>query len=271
MIIFRLHPSSIPQEVPIKLDSTQPKSGFTRFFRQPSKPTLSSDPVPSTSMMSSTPKSIPSMPLNLNLNSSPMVPLFGGSLTQLIVHDTLPPFILDCLHVLSTKGKDVQGLYRVSGHSPSIQRLKHHCYDTSRRWMEEDEDIHVISGTFKLFLRELKEPVFPFALYPTFIQLGKERNQDVRLPLLKHWIRQLPRSHLVMAKHLFLHLNALEKSKELTKMDATNLSIVFGPNLLRPQIDTMETILNADAQNLIIKDLILEAEHWCHDWLDEGL
>lgn len=39
-----------------------------------------------------------------------------------------------------------------------------------REW----EDINIISGALKLFLRELPDPLIPFGLYNKFIDAGSE-------------------------------------------------------------------------------------------------
>ena len=39
---------------------------------------------------------------------------------------------------------------------------------------EEWEDINIITGALKLFLRELPDPLIPFSLYNKFIEAGSE-------------------------------------------------------------------------------------------------
>ena len=39
---------------------------------------------------------------------------------------------------------------------------------------QEWEDINIISGALKLFLRELPDPLIPFSLYNKFIEAGSE-------------------------------------------------------------------------------------------------
>jgi len=39
---------------------------------------------------------------------------------------------------------------------------------------EEWEDINIVSGALKLFLRELPDPLIPYSLYNKFIDAGSE-------------------------------------------------------------------------------------------------
>ena len=39
---------------------------------------------------------------------------------------------------------------------------------------QEWEDINIITGALKLFLRELPDPLIPFSLYNKFIEAGSE-------------------------------------------------------------------------------------------------
>jgi hypothetical protein len=43
-------------------------------------------------------------------------------------------------------------------------------------------------------------------------------------------------------------------------MEPSNLAIVFGPTLLRAQVESMESILNMSFQNIVIETLISQAD-----------
>jgi len=48
-------------------------------------------------------------------------------------------------------------------------------------------------------------------------------------------------------------------------MESTNLAIVFGPTLMRPETETMDAIMNMGYQNALVEHLILQAE-----WIFQG-
>lgn len=73
----------------------------------------------------------------------------------------------------------VEGIFRVPGSNDMIQEIKEQyetegCPQVSLR----DEDPHTVAGILKLYFRELKEPLIPFAKYETFAKLGKPPPQD---------------------------------------------------------------------------------------------
>lgn len=52
----------------------------------------------------------------------------------------------------------------------------------------------------------------------------------------------------------FLHMVSTKSA--VNKMNTTNLSIVFGPTLLRPETETIETTLNSPIVNGIVQRII---------------
>lgn len=54
---------------------------------------------------------------------------------------------------------------------------------------QEWEDINIISGALKLFLRELPDPLIPFSLYNKFIEAGSEYSN---IYLWAHFIKCTP-------------------------------------------------------------------------------
>jgi len=97
-------------------------------------------------------------------------------------------------------------------------------------------DIHTVAGLFKLFLRELPEPLFTFEKYPQFISIFKttmsQADKDYSTSLL---IAQLPDSHLYFLKFLIELLAELIVHREANKMTSNNLARIFGPVILVPE------------------------------------
>jgi hypothetical protein len=115
---------------------------------------------------------------------------------------------------------------------------------------EEDEevklnDVNDTAGVFKQYLRSLPEPLIPFAHYKAFLQVcvQYQARDPQRIVEVKKLIDQLPRVNTHLLSYLMFFLNALIKNEEFTKMNANNLAIVFAPNLLRPEVETSESML----------------------------
>ena len=44
--------------------------------------------------------------------------------------------------------------------------------------------------------------------------------------------------------------------KEITKMDPTNFGIVIGPNILRPELESLETAMHSSFQSALVERLV---------------
>ncbi|CAL8301429.1 unnamed protein product [Merluccius merluccius] len=168
--------------------------------------------------------------------------VFGCHLDTLCHRENtkVPKFLEKCIRAVEKRGLDVDGIYRVSGNLAVIQKLRHkadheECLDLDDgQW----EEIHVVTGALKLFLRELPEPLFPFASFHKFIAAIQEPDYSQKVSFMKDLIGCLPLpNHDTMAT-LFQHLLKVIKHGEFNRMSVPSVSIVFGPTLLRPQTET---------------------------------
>ncbi|CAI5676704.1 unnamed protein product [Oreochromis niloticus] len=98
-------------------------------------------------------------------------------------HSTIPKFVEKCIRTVERRGLDVDGIYRVSGNLAVIQKLRHKADHEEHLDLEDGqwEEIHVITGALKLFLRELPEPLFPFSVFEKFIAAIRQCTRSPRL------------------------------------------------------------------------------------------
>lgn len=62
------------------------------------------------------------------------------------------------------------GIFRLPGQASRIQAMKE-LYDSgSQQDFPISEDVHTVASLFKLYLRELPEPVVPFTFYQSYNQ-----------------------------------------------------------------------------------------------------
>src|SRR2546427_11354062 len=74
---------------------------------------------------------------------------------------------------------------------------------------------------------------------------------------LKKILNKLPEENWFLLKRLLEFLNLIRESEEFNKMSATNLAIVFAPNLLTPPADqTIRMMNDARAINHILTSLM---------------
>ncbi|RKO99623.1 hypothetical protein CXG81DRAFT_7749, partial [Caulochytrium protostelioides] len=150
----------------------------------------------------------------------------------------LPPVVVACCQEVEKRGLDSQGIYRISGNTSLIQKLKsiynhpdgtHSPADMTSDYM----DINAVAGLLKLYFRELINPLIPFELYDEFILAAKIPDYNDRLCQVKTLVQALPPAHYDVLKYLMAHLAKVASMSDMNKMEPSNIAIVFGPTLVR--------------------------------------
>ena len=99
-----------------------------------------------------------------------------------------------CAYFIEAKGI-VDGIYRLSGISSNIQRLRVAFDEDLLPNLFEDrlvlQDIHSVSSLLKMYFRELPNPVCTFHLYDKFVEAARAAD-DLRLTKLRDVVSQLP-------------------------------------------------------------------------------
>ncbi|XP_054615712.1 GEM-interacting protein [Dunckerocampus dactyliophorus] len=178
--------------------------------------------------------------------------VFGVPLSFLLrdTKDDVPFLVRRCTSEIESRALSVQGVYRVSGSKPRVQKL---CQAFEEH--KEDVDLselspHDITCILKHFFKELPEPLLTFDLYNDFMAAGKsiqhlgdwEPMQDTNEFMdvthsLQRLLQRLPSCCYGTLQHVISHLQKVSRNNE-NKMSASNLGIVFGPTLLRPPVTT---------------------------------
>ena len=60
----------------------------------------------------------------------------------------------------------------------------------------------------------------------------------------------------LLLKYLIHFLGQVASNSEANRMTPANLAIVFGPNLIKAEVETIETSLNAAKINQVVEDVI---------------
>ncbi|KAK2110966.1 Rho GTPase-activating protein 27 [Saguinus oedipus] len=162
----------------------------------------------------------------------------------------------------SAPGLDIDGLYRISGNLATIQKLRYKVDHDERLDLDDGrwEDVHVITGALKLFFRELPEPLFPFSHFRQFIaaiseHLGQDQAQRSRC--VRDLVRSLPAPNHDTLRLLFQHLCRVIEHGEQNRMSVQSVAIVFGPTLLRPEVEETSMPMTMVFQNQVV-ELILQ-------------
>eukprot|EP00013_Stygamoeba_regulata_P005138 CAMPEP_0177638968 /NCGR_PEP_ID=MMETSP0447-20121125/5771_1 /TAXON_ID=0 /ORGANISM="Stygamoeba regulata, Strain BSH-02190019" /LENGTH=867 /DNA_ID=CAMNT_0019140965 /DNA_START=273 /DNA_END=2876 /DNA_ORIENTATION=+ len=173
--------------------------------------------------------------------------IFGTSLKEIMSRKEetkdIPLFMERCLQNLSQeKALETQGLFRISGSASLIQSTRD-ALDRGHLVEFPNLDTHTVAGLFKLWLRELSDPLLTFELYNEFTTSLESENPMLKI---KETIAKLPAINKAVLYRLLKFLLRVSKHAEVNKMNPNNLAIVFGPNLLRtPNVaGEMDSFLN---------------------------
>eukprot|EP01128_Nolandella_sp_AFSM9_P003400 TRINITY_DN1461_c0_g1_i1.p1 TRINITY_DN1461_c0_g1~~TRINITY_DN1461_c0_g1_i1.p1 ORF type:complete len:450 (+),score=85.29 TRINITY_DN1461_c0_g1_i1:174-1352(+) len=155
-------------------------------------------------------------------------------------------FMKVCIRHIEKK-PTLEGLYRVSGLQSQILTMKGLFNSNPQYKLDENTDTHIMTGLLKLFVRELSEPLIPFPLYEVTIAAAvgavSGQEQAVDMGALQRIVSLLPPPHRACLAVLCEHLKKISSHSDVNKMTVDNLAIVFAPNLLRPLVETTDTIL----------------------------
>lgn len=68
-------------------------------------------------------------------------------------------------------------------------------------------DINSVAGVLKLYLRELREPLFPIIYFEQFMELAQEDSKHGFVTKIRDLIQSLPKPVVIVMKYLFAFLN----------------------------------------------------------------
>ena len=146
------------------------------------------------------------------------------------------PFLSD--GILALGGMKAEGIFRVPGESDVVTDLRARI-DRGYYNLDGIDDPHVPASLFKLWLRELQDPLIPDELYDECIT-GAE-NPDNVLRVVREKLPSVHRRVLLFVVS-FLQMFLDETVTATTKMTAPNMALVFAPNILRCASESMAVV-----------------------------
>jgi len=171
--------------------------------------------------------------------------VFGVDLTTLVkATSSIRPIVVEkCIdEIEKRKGAlETEGLYRVSGFNDAVEELKL-AFDRGDNIDLSDtskyNDIHIVCSLLKMYFRQLPIPLITFDIYNRLIDLLNNCTNTMKTNLslaesIKSCIVELPPAHYLTLKYLMEHLCKISRFSNKNQMNNENLSIVFGPTLMR--------------------------------------
>ncbi|KAF5272807.1 hypothetical protein FQA39_LY07834 [Lamprigera yunnana] len=188
-------------------------------------------------------------------------PIFGNTLKHLfeMYKQEVPEFVGRIIQLIELPNNiNSMGLYRASGNLATIQKIRFYIDKNNLKILDEfKNDIDVLTGSLKLFFRELKEPLISHKLYE---ELAKYIDTDLTPKVednVKNVINKMDKAHKKTLTTLLDHLIKVESYNEENRMDIYNISIVWGPTLIWPPDNSYDNILLSHTNANKVIELLL--------------
>ncbi|KAG0249261.1 hypothetical protein BG011_009452 [Mortierella polycephala] len=190
--------------------------------------------------------------------------MFGNDLLDQLEFEqrTVPLVVEKCIEAVDERGLDVEGIYRRSGMAAEARQLVQ-AYDIGLQpdLMDSDiyQDICSITSVLKQYLRSLPQPLIPFDLYADFIESISLPHNEVKMQTFRDLLDRMPLAYYTTLKVLLEHLTRVRRHDNINLMNAKNLSVVFGPTLMRNP-DPSKEIMDMTYKNMAIEFIITHSE-----------
>lgn len=176
----------------------------------------------------------------------------------------VPYLIAACVEEVEHRGMQEVGVYRISGVTGEIQKLKRAFEKNSRAAVQllKEADVHVVTGLLKLYFRELPEALFTDALYPNLVTGMGLADPEAKEKFLASQLQSMPEPNHSTVIFLIDHLMKVAQNEVENKMSLQNLATVFGPTLLRPaakvaETQTMEELFSSGTRDAMTQTTML--------------
>ena len=117
-------------------------------------------------------------------------PVFGCNLINLCHREksTIPKFVKVIIAAIEVKNLKADGIYRICGNLSHVQKLRYQINQDHYNAIWKEEDVHILTGLFKMFLREMKQPLIPYSIFDSLmnsivIDQSKRRIESVKYAL----------------------------------------------------------------------------------------
>ncbi|KAH3893959.1 hypothetical protein DPMN_018114, partial [Dreissena polymorpha] len=186
----------------------------------------------------------------------------------------IPGIVIHCVNEIEARGLHEVGIYRVPGSERQVKELKEKFFrGKGMPNLSSIDDIHVICGCLKDFLRGLKEPLVTFKLWNMFVKAAENRDKAMSQCELYQGLSELPRANRDTIAFLMLHLLRVSQTADC-KMPANNLSRVFGPTLVGhscPEPEPAQLISETKYQAMVMDRLFeIPEDYWINFISDDN-
>ena len=194
-------------------------------------------------------------------------PAFGCSLEHhcAATNSKISPVIRGCCAALLPHIQTEAGLFRLAGPATQIRKAK---ASLNNGFLDfSDISPHTTASLLKQYLRELQNPLMTSEKQSEWIELPRlegGRGRGERFEKLKKSVDELPPVHYDNLKYLVVFLHQMCEYQDVTKMGASNLALVIGPNLVH--VSEAQNFHLTNSMCIILEELIAN----CNGYFPKG-
>eukprot|EP00117_Sycon_ciliatum_P030986 scpid58171/ scgid1006/ Rho GTPase-activating protein 44; NPC-A-10; Rho-type GTPase-activating protein RICH2; RhoGAP interacting with CIP4 homologs protein 2 len=198
------------------------------------------------------------------IDHTPFRPSFGVDLaTHCSVNGKNVSMVIEnCCAALLPHIEEEEGLFRLAGSVSQVKKLKAHIDYGLLDFSEVSP--HTVAGVLKLYLRELPDPLFTEERYEDWkgISLMPDSQHNEKMQLSYQYLHQLPDVNYANIRYLMCFLNKMSQYQEATKMGASNLALVIGPNLFVNNQNADACMHDTGPLCTLVESIITHAEYF---------
>nr|XP_033803521.1 rho GTPase-activating protein 25 [Geotrypetes seraphini] len=190
------------------------------------------------------------------VTGAPSGVVFGQRLADTIAYEqkfgehVVPILMQKCADFILEQGLNEEGVFRLPGQDNQVKQLRDAFDAGERPSFDRTTDVHTVASLFKLYLRELPEPVIPWAQYEDFLSSAQLMSIDEVKghEELMNQVVLLPRDNYNLLSFICRFLYEIQLNSSVNKMSVDNLATVIGVNLIRPKLEDPVTIMKGTPQ-----------------------
>eukprot|EP01105_Mastigella_eilhardi_P002507 TRINITY_DN1311_c3_g1_i5.p1 TRINITY_DN1311_c3_g1~~TRINITY_DN1311_c3_g1_i5.p1 ORF type:complete len:554 (-),score=161.58 TRINITY_DN1311_c3_g1_i5:117-1778(-) len=158
-----------------------------------------------------------------------------------------------------------EGLFRVPGNFNEVQALKT-MVERGTAEVRKCGNVHNVCSLLSIFFRSMTEPVITFDTYNDFVDPAQkyENEQETTEQVVNTIVaaytvalRKLPHPNYVLLRWFLELLCAVAAFSDENKMAPDNISTVFGPTLMRPQVENLATLTSLKYHFVVVNVLVV--------------
>lgn len=183
--------------------------------------------------------------------------IFGQHLEETMLYEAqssaqrqVPVLVEQCVCFIREHGLIEEGLFRAPGQTNHVRELQDAFDRGEKPVFDSTTDVHTVASLLKLYIRELPEPVIPFAKYTQFLSCAQLLTKDKEMGVVElcKQVKSLPQVNYNLLQYICKFLDEVQSHSNENKMSVQNLATVFGPNVLRPRMEDPVSMMEGSSQ-----------------------